>query len=245
MHSNRPTPSAEILAWRERRLEGNLALLTPQQPAGDFGLEPGNRKLGQHSRNFDRVFVWNLPAVLTCPGRSEYCVRVCYNADKRADVFPVERWVNNLAAYRTDRVALQQKISSQLEAATTAAVRLHSSGDFFDTDYVQFWIEVALLHPTVLFWAYTRSWTVAKLLEPLEQLRRLANVQLFASWDSTMAEAPAGWRVSRVVVAEDYHHTRGNFDSIVCPEQTGAVRNCAECGYFISKRRGGVIFFLH
>jgi hypothetical protein len=37
------------------------------------------------------------------------------------------------------------------------AVRIHASGDFFNQEYFNMWIEIANENPTVEFWAYTKS----------------------------------------------------------------------------------------
>ena len=38
-------------------------------------------------------------------------------------------------------------------------VRIHVAGDFFNADYMQAWYNVALMNPSVLFYAYTKSLT--------------------------------------------------------------------------------------
>jgi hypothetical protein len=40
-----------------------------------------------------------------------------------------------------------------------AAVRIHDSGDFFSTEYLQAWIDIAIVTPDVLFYAYTKEVT--------------------------------------------------------------------------------------
>ena len=61
------------------------------------GLEAGNRKTGQSGNLYRRMFVWNLPSVATCPGASSWCLRYCYNADPRTEVFPLGKWQHNWA----------------------------------------------------------------------------------------------------------------------------------------------------
>jgi len=38
-----------------------------------------------------------------------------------------------------------------------AIIRIHVAGDFFSPDYMFAWINVAMMHPDVLFYAYTKS----------------------------------------------------------------------------------------
>lgn len=92
----RATPTEETLTYRERYL-ASLQMLAPSEPVvGEApGLETGNRKIGQTGSQYDSMFVWNLPAVSTCPGATAWCRRYCYNADPRVEVFPLERWMQN------------------------------------------------------------------------------------------------------------------------------------------------------
>lgn len=250
LESTRPIPGESTLEWRAAYLR-ELRSITPSDLPLDEatieGLAPGNKKTGTSGTKYKTVFVWNLPAIATCPGRSDWCVKHCYNADERADVFPVDKWRENWAQGITQRDALRSRICEQLaHAPGPVAVRLHSSGDFFSASYVNFWKEIAGTNPSVSFWAYTRSWSDLSIRPSLEELRRLANVQLFASWDNTMTEPPEQWRISVVIddlimVPEHEIHA----PNIVCPEQIGATPNCASCGYCIHAGDGNVTFILH
>lgn len=244
IRSTRAIPTADQLAWRAKFLQ-QLETLVPDLPheASPVGLAPGNKKTGKSGSLFRTVFVWNLPAVATCPGASAWCRQCCYNADDRIDVFPVDEWGQNWSWFVHDREALRSKILSQLSAADPpVALRLHSSGDFFSIEYVRFWIDIARTANQTRFWAYTRSWQIHQLRASLEEFRAEPNVQLFASWDSTMPSPPSGWRRS---VVFDRPDAESGLPPLVCPEQTGAIPNCASCGYCIEPRKGDVTFILH
>ena len=77
----------------------------------------------------------------------------------------------------------------------------------------------------------------------LDDLERLSNVQLFASWDQTMPEPPENWRVSFVGFKYDLRQKK----ILDCPEQYQLSKplTCAECGYCLSKKDGDVFFVLH
>lgn len=110
------------------------------------------------------VHEFNLPTGWTCPAAEECLVKViretgkfhnkskayrCYAAS--AERFPGvrnHRWTNFEAA------AAGQKIIIPRQAK---AVRIHASGDFFNQEYFDQWIETARNHPNVEFWAYTKS----------------------------------------------------------------------------------------
>ena len=243
--STRPTPGPEQLDRRAERLR-ELKVLTPDSllPTSPEGLEPGNRKTGQFGSRYHTVLVWNLPAVGTCPGASDWCLGCCYNADPRTEVFPVDRWKKNWGWYISNSSALRSRILSQLAAAAQpCAVRIHSSGDFFSNDYIRFWIDIIRHARDTRFWGYTRSWRIDDLRPALEELRTEPNMQLFASWDDTMPPAPAGWRTS--VVVDVTVADAASLPPLVCPEQTGARSNCASCGFCLEPHPGNVTFFLH
>ncbi len=244
----RSTPDESDLLYREGHLQGLRHVTPPEVPEGTcLGLEAGNKKTGRTGSLYRTMFVWNLPSVATCPGASPWCLRYCYNADPRSDIFPLERWIQNWAWVRRRPDELTERILQQLsEADRPTGVRIHSSGDFYSAEYVAFWLGITRSAKDVHFWAYTRSWAVADLRESLEQLRLQHNVQLFASWDSTMLPAPAGWRTSFVL-----EHERGQVDAsdrgayLRCPEETANGPACASCGYCLKDQTGGVVFVAH
>jgi len=247
--SKRPLPTAAMLQWRAGFLAA-FRRMAPGRPLGAVPPEmsPGNKKTGVTGTLFEKVLVWNLPPVATCPGASSWCLKNCYNADDRNDIFPIREWQENWSWAIHNLKKVKEKIISQLkECKKPTAVRIHSSGDFFSQEYVQFWEDIADSAPEVSFWAYTRSWMIADMLPELEKLRERKNVQLFASWDETMPQPPSGWRLAFVLDRPDSKISDRSpaEKSITCPEQTGELPNCASCGFCISKRVGDVIFYLH
>jgi hypothetical protein len=110
------------------------------------------------------VYEWNLPTGWTCPFAKECLVKVdkvsgkftnksesfrCYSAN--AERFPAvrnHRW-NNF-----EHVKNGNKPIIPTEAK---AIRIHASGDFFNQQYFDMWIDIAKDNPDVEFWAYTKS----------------------------------------------------------------------------------------
>jgi hypothetical protein len=110
------------------------------------------------------VYEWNLPTGWTCPFAKECLVKVdkvsgkftnksesfrCYSAN--AERFPAvrnHRW-NNF-----EHVKNGNKPIIPIEAK---AIRIHASGDFFNQQYFDMWIEIAKDNPDIEFWAYTKS----------------------------------------------------------------------------------------
>lgn len=121
----------------------------------------------------------------TCPGASAECLDICYARRPVKEMGAVaQMWLMN---------SIFQDVPDLPEDAVL--VRLHVSGDFDTVDYIEKWIAQFTKRSDVTVWAYTKSWRVPELLPALERLRALPNVQLFASMDRTMPDAPpAGWR---------------------------------------------------
>src|SRR5258707_1272832 len=137
----REIPADNRLAWRAGYLSA-LRWVEPRdkEAATLRGLSPGNTKTGTSGSLYKTVFVWNLPAVASCPGASQWCLSHCYNADERFEVFPVDQWSVDWAQVEKQPSALMERIIRQLSAAAEpVAVRIHSSGDFYSSRYISFW----------------------------------------------------------------------------------------------------------
>ena len=246
----RPMPSQTLRIVRMRQLQNEVADATLVS-AGDsrtIGLEPGNTKTGTSGGRFGQILVWNIPPLLTCPGASAWCQSACYAGDVRPEVFNRPRWRRNLAAYHQRPNVLLNRISAQLKLAKPdVGVRIHTSGDFFDADYILFWQSLIEENPTVTFWAYTRSWVLSPLKVALETLRLRPNIQLFASWDPTMPQPPHGWRLSIVRDSSTYDlQSLPQARTVAqCPEEFDRSVTCATCGFCLESRPRGVLFNVH
>jgi Gene product 88 len=243
----RSVPDEQLLAWRKGYLSA-LRHIYPQRKSSESprGLSPGNSKTGATGEIFKSVFLWNLPAVASCPGASEWCLTHCYNADDRPDVFPVEEWAENWFWVEERPDVLSKHIIQQLTCATPpVAVRIHSSGDFYSEQYIAFWRRIIEALPDVSFWAYTRSWVRQDLRLALEQLRMAKNMQLFASVDHTMPAPPAEWRLAVVFNGRLEPRIASEMPELPCPEQVEGGPNCANCGFCIRGGNRGVAFAIH
>jgi hypothetical protein len=242
LSSHKGTPDESSVFWRMGFLSAMNWIMPSISADTPILLEEGNRKIGKHSKHYDALFVWNLPPVATCPGASKWCVSYCYNADSRKDVFPIDAWSRNWGAFLTRRNEVRSEIINKIQSINgKTAVRIHSSGDFFSSEYINFWIDIVKSLPNTDFWAYTRSWAVDNLLPDLERLHSLDNIELFASWDNHMIDPPKNWRRSIVITSKSDIQSGG----IICPEQTGAVPNCANCRYCMIRGKGDVFFILY
>lgn len=110
------------------------------------------------------VYEWNLPTGTTCPFALECKVTVdrytgkfdikrgqykCYAAS--AERFPAvrnHRWNN----FELSKQGVKPTIPKDCKA-----IRIHSSGDFFNQAYFDMWLEIARENPNIEMWAYTKS----------------------------------------------------------------------------------------
>ena len=110
------------------------------------------------------VYEFNLPTGTTCPFALECKVVVdrltgkfdvtkgqyrCYAAS--AERFPAvrsHRW-NNFEYVKNNNIPIIPK--------DCKAIRIHSSGDFFNQKYFDIWVKLAKDNPEIEMWAYTKS----------------------------------------------------------------------------------------
>src|SRR5690242_1471602 len=100
----------------------------------------GNGKLGQG------IHTWSIPAVLTCPGRTSICDKVCYAKKSRFLFQQVQerlQW-NWEHAQREDFV---DKMSSEVKRKGCLVVRVHVSGDFASAEYAAKWLAIMKRSP--------------------------------------------------------------------------------------------------
>ncbi|MHC1635190.1 MAG: GP88 family protein, partial [Candidatus Methanospirareceae archaeon] len=68
--------------------------------------------------------------------------------------------------------------------------RLHISGDFYSTEYIKKWCEIARRNKHITFLAFTRAWRVEELRKELLSLLKLKNFVLYLSTDMTTEKPP-------------------------------------------------------
>jgi hypothetical protein len=194
-----------------------------------FGLRIGteNTKLGP-------VYSFSLPSLSSCPGASEWCKKHCY-AKRYERIRPKcrEAYQSNM-----DLLGDMEQFITLMSGALPRLLpcfRIHVSGDFTSVPYIKAWSSICKAYPGVKFWSYTRSWNIPEFLPALNQLRRLPNVQLFASTDPTMPLPPKGWRVAFI---QNDQRSLGE----KCLEQSGQAGSCMDCGYCFVEKTGNVVF---
>lgn len=113
----------------------------------------GNHKLSK------TILVFNLNRAVTCPGRTPWCEKHCY--ERKSYRYPAVRPARdrNLAATMED--SFVPKIVAEITKTRKTpirGVRIHGSGDFYSLEYLEKWFEIARQCPGIHFKANTRSW---------------------------------------------------------------------------------------
>jgi hypothetical protein len=202
----------------------------PITPCGALCIGNGNRKVG-------RALTFSLPSRLTCPGASTWCLRRCYAFRyERLRPLCLDAYGRNLFL-SLDANRFAESMLAMLPRGLRG-VRIHVSGDFYSPTYADLWTRICQGRPDIVFWSYTRSWSVPTILPSLDALHRLANVRLFASCDETMPLPPAGWRTAFV---EEDPRAHG----VHCRKQQGQAESCLTCGYCLFSDTGHVVFKVH
>lgn len=110
------------------------------------------------------VYEWNLPTGTTCPFALECKVTVnretgkfdvnkglyrCYAASpERFPAVREHRW-KNFEYVKNNNIPIIPK--------DCKSIRIHASGDFFNQQYFDMWIDLAKNNPNIEMWAYTKS----------------------------------------------------------------------------------------
>lgn len=184
----------------------------------------GYLKIGSNSKLGKGIASWNIPAVSTCPGRTQSCESVCY-ANKGLFKLQSRRYAEHYNLAESDTFV--DIINAELATGKIKAVRIHAAGDFYSSDYIRKWIDIIRANPSVKFWSYTRSWRTPLRL-PLKKLAALPNLQLFASIDNeSRGEKIPTW-LRRADLLEDFEKRP---DYVQCPNQKNKKITCEKCTY--------------
>lgn len=110
------------------------------------------------------VHEWNLPTGSTCPFALECKVTV----DRDSGKFDIHRGQYKCYAASSERFpAVREHRHKNFDLvrgggvpvipAGCKSIRIHSSGDFFNQQYFDTWVKLAIDNPEVEMWAYTKS----------------------------------------------------------------------------------------
>lgn len=157
-------------------------------------LSTGNRKL--KSSKDVKFLIWNLPAIKTCPFATEHCKALCY-------AVKAERMYKEVLSCRENNLAESKKksfvmdmysvISDYLRKPSYKATnkiyfRIHESGDFYNQEYFDKWVDISRAFPNVTFLAYTKS--IRYVLDTEKKIPENMIIR-FSLWDDTKATEKA------------------------------------------------------
>ncbi len=134
-----------------------------------LNFQKGNAKLDK------KIFTFSLLAGHSCPFASECLSKInfktkklqdgpdtkfrCFSASSEAlfpNVFNARKYNFDLLKKLKSKAEMAKLIIASLPKQATI-VRIHVSGDFFNQNYFDAWIETAKKNPKVIFYAYTKS----------------------------------------------------------------------------------------
>lgn len=185
-------------------------------------LSLGNRKLAKG------VGIFNLPAVDTCR-KCKDCMHTCYALQAQRQYPAVREFRNiNLHLSKTNPALLKKMIVDQIRNQDIKIIRVHESGDFYSSKYVEFWYDIATELSDVKFYAYTKTFGFDDIL--VERLDDLENFNVINSFIDGKRNYGSQEYVNTLV--EDH----GCF---VCP-----AKGCmSECTYCLTNKN--VVFKIH
>lgn len=205
--------------------------------------------LGFRNTKLGEIYTFTLPAVLTCPGRSKLCEKVCYalRGHMRMVLDNGHFHPKYEASLKDDFV---DRMLREIRFRQCSLVRIHVAGDFYSPEYVRKWIKIIKACPDTKFFVYSRSWRIPEIRKELNLLAKLPNIRVWFSCDKdTGIPVSVGKRVRIAYMAEDdadvpertpdlgFRVKRKTVvkrvgGAIVCPVENGgkAETNCQKCG---------------
>lgn len=156
-----------------------------------INLSHENKKLVPNKRV--SFLIWNIPAVITCPFRTDHCTGLCYARKAEInypDCLPSRKRHFDMSRNADFVLRMIFTISAELARPINknkkVVFRIHESGDFYNMEYVKKWLEIMDFFKDdkrIIFVAYTKSVKYFDGLEIPENMRLLASV-----WDDTTPE---------------------------------------------------------
>lgn len=197
-----------------------------------FNLSTGNKKL-QSDKNV-RFLIWNIPAVTTCPYRTEACTIACY-AKTAERVYPevLPSRKRNLEASKAEdfvermiaTIDCYMKRKSYKEAKEVR-FRIHESGDFYNKEYTDKWLAIAEAtkhYENLTFLAYTKSFVYFDVVALPDNFQLLASIWSDTKKSQLDIVMKNEWRVY-TAIPEEYIDRSKNFGFAEC-----TCDNCNDC----------------
>ena len=152
--------------------------------------------IGSNSKLGKRVGVFNMLRVVTCPGRTELCSKLCYaaKAERMYKAVRAMRKRNFEASKRPDFV---DTLVREIDDNHLTLVRFHEDGDVYSQAYLNKLFEVCERSRSTTFLMYTRS-------SHLDWGYTPKNLVVYWSQDKTSTRPiPKGGRIAYMVAKGD------------------------------------------
>lgn len=130
------------------------------------------------SENTKTAFSLNLPAKVTCPGKTASCEEACYADKGRMRMNGALVTGRNLTRLQKDVTSVERM---KLPKSDAIAIRLLGAGDIFSLGFGRALFRLCDNNPKKRFWMYTRSFSILRQL--LRERQVPANLVLFVSAD--------------------------------------------------------------
>ena len=184
----------------------------------------GNMKLGKD------VACFNIPAIKTCVPTA-WCKKHCYATHGHFSTF---KSIREAAAKRyalSKHKDFVKNAIAELKKRKFKYVRMHVSGDFYSSNYVDKWIDIAKACPEIKFWATTK-----RRFNNLANLSKLPNVCLGESLDSSkpIPNHPIGLPRYGVTDDTDLSYAIAAVRKFTCRKAkvtSCTVEHCPTCNY--------------
>jgi len=190
----------------------------------------GNKKLP------GTTAIWGLPQGITCPGKTKWCTRWCYSkkAERLYKHTRMKR-AKNLEVSKLSYFSAMMSGEIHYNLAKITAVRIHSSGDFYNQEYLNKWIEIMNRFPKLLFTAYTKS--------KLDYSKLPKNCILFFSVDESTKPQDLKWYLAQGKRMAYANIAKVPENTIICPAKKKI--GCGNCRICYSKSKKNVWFKKH
>ncbi len=197
----------------------------------DTEIYVSNKRVVKGNSKLVNILIFDIPAVKTCLN-SKDCALTCY-ARKAQYQYTDTRVFRetNLELFKNHREWLFNNIVSTLERTKITTFRMHSSGDFFSQEYIEFWAKIVVKFPKIKFYSYTK---VEKILD-FSNLTNLSNFNLILSFIDGKLNYGSH---------EYCYEMQDKYNSFICPASANSDILCGrECTYCITK--SNVVFPIH
>lgn len=198
-----------------------------------FKVSKGNSKLG-------KIYNWNLPAVVTCR-KNAPCIKDCYACKGFYRMTSVKKcYEENLRSFIEDPEETESDIFNQLPES--GYCRIHSSGDFYNMEYLEMCVRIAINKPDMKFLAFTKKYELVN-----EYMNKYAYLPdnftiVFSLWEGLELEDNS-WEFPYSLVSPEHIDNLGAFfpDNTCC----GSCVNCKKCWELRRNKVDYIIFAKH